>query len=316
MQHSAGAAMRFFSFSGFRLRARHIARHIQKYASAGIAGGAAIALFFLAPTLIHQRKDVAYGPHPRHRLDLCAPVLHSARTPAVLLIHGGGWVGGEKDGLAELCHYFAEKGILAASVEYRLADGRNENRWPAQLVDVQLAVRWLRTNAYELGIDPYHICAYGNSAGGHLATWLLIEQSIRPGDYAGELQAVSPEISCAITNSGPVDFSMLPPSFDSVLSLLAPLECKGSRECTVAELSPLASINKTLASPLLISHGRHDELVPIEQATKLLAALEHFHSAVSFINYDGAHEFLETSSSVQRKVLALQLDFIKHGNAR
>ena len=269
-------------------------------------GGSGNCPLFSCPNAHSSAKRCRLRPSPTA----------SARTPAVLLIHGGGWVGGEKDGLAELCHYFAEKGILAASVEYRLADGRNENRWPAQLVDVQLAVRWLRTNAYELGIDPYHICAYGNSAGGHLATWLLIEQSIRPGDYAGELQAVSPEISCAITNSGPVDFSMLPPSFDSVLSLLAPLECKGSRECTVAELSPLASINKTLASPLLISHGRHDELVPIEQATKLLAALEHFHSAVSFINYDGAHEFLETSSSVQRKVLALQLDFIKHGNAR
>jgi hypothetical protein len=69
-----------------------------------------------------------------------------------LLIHGAGWVGGRKEGMGAECSFFSEHGILAASVEYRLADGSIQPAWPARMIGAQLAVRWLRANAERLPI--------------------------------------------------------------------------------------------------------------------------------------------------------------------
>ena len=241
--------------------------------------------------------------------DLCVPHSRGAPTPAVLLIHGGGWAAGDKDGLASYCRYFSERGILAASVEYRLADGHAENGWPAQLVDVQLAVRWMRANANRLSIDPEHICAYGHSAGGQLAVWLAVEKSIHPGDYSGELPGASPTVSCAVDNFGPVEFTGIPRTYDWIIPLLFPDENETSRQRHAAELSPLLSIAGS-TSPIFISHGIGDEVVPIAQSRALMSSLERSHVRAILVTFDGGHEFAGINPSTKDTILAQQLAFI------
>lgn len=85
---------------------------------------------------------------------------------AVVLVHGGGWVLGDRHLVEALATQFAEQGFLAAAVEYRLL---REAAWPAQLDDVSAAVRWLSDNAAELGVDADRIVLAGNSAGAQLA---------------------------------------------------------------------------------------------------------------------------------------------------
>ena len=69
--------------------------------------------------------------------------------PAVIYIHGGGWIGGsqKQSPILEL----AKAGYFAASIEYRLS---NEAKWPAQIQDCKLGVRWIRANAAKFNVDP------------------------------------------------------------------------------------------------------------------------------------------------------------------
>ncbi len=88
--------------------------------------------------------------------------------PAILLIHGGGWVGGDKGGEREFITgtTLARAGYVCVSIEYWK---NRANPWPTNLEDCKNAVRWLRVNAARLQVDPDRIGVIGGSAGGHLA---------------------------------------------------------------------------------------------------------------------------------------------------
>ena len=125
----------------------------------------------VAPPGIVIEQDVSYLPSDRtEKLDLYYPSQRTTSTlsPAVLIIHGGGWVAGDKAGQREYVTgcALAKAGYLCASVEYMKEAGK---RWPTNLSDCKNAVRWLRTNARRLQVDPDHIGVIGGSAGGHLA---------------------------------------------------------------------------------------------------------------------------------------------------
>jgi acetyl esterase/lipase len=124
-------------------------------------------------------RDVPYreGPSTRWRLDLAMKKdPHGKARPAIVVIHGGGWLEGDRSSFASRKHGvpgniedFAELGFIAVAINYRLS---GEAPFPAALEDCKCAVRWLRAHAGEYGIDTKHIGAYGNSAGGHLALLL------------------------------------------------------------------------------------------------------------------------------------------------
>ncbi len=97
----------------------------------------------------------------------------SDRRPAIVFFHGGGWVGGAPGQFTEHSKYLAKRGMVAIQVEYRLLD-RKSNQPPTICVEDALdAMRWVRSHAAELGIDPNRIAAAGGSAGGHLAAYLV-----------------------------------------------------------------------------------------------------------------------------------------------
>ncbi|MCY3829501.1 MAG: alpha/beta hydrolase [Rhodospirillaceae bacterium] len=114
--------------------------------------------------------DLAYGPDPRHRLDILAPP-DGARA-AILYFHGGYWKGGAKEGRRFPGPAWNERGVAWVPVEYRLA--------PAATVDgivddARRAVAWFHARAAEYGCDPAAIHIAGNSAGGHLTAMLAAE---------------------------------------------------------------------------------------------------------------------------------------------
>jgi acetyl esterase/lipase len=131
-------------------------------------------------------------------MDLSAPPAGAVRpAPAVLYVHGGGFVlgdrklGGLGGGLAnaagallpQLRAALNQRGFVVASIDYRLPPG---SPWPAQLQDASCAVRFLRAHADALGIDPGRIGAWGSSAGGTLVSLLGLAGSTADAD-AGQL---------------------------------------------------------------------------------------------------------------------------------
>src|SRR5690606_10531101 len=118
------------------------------------------------------------------RLDVTvpsAPVPAGAeRHPALMQIHGGGWVIGDKreQGLPLLRH-MAAQGWVGFNVNYRLSPGAT---FPEHLDDLKAALAWIKEHADEYGIDPSFVCVTGGSAGGHLSALLALAES---DDVAG-----------------------------------------------------------------------------------------------------------------------------------
>lgn len=93
-------------------------------------------------------------------------------VPGIIMFHGGAWGGGSRTQFRSLCHYFATRGLVAATVDYKLAPKAKKGKTSRKRVcitDAKSAIRWYKQHADELGIDPQRIIAGGGSAGGHVS---------------------------------------------------------------------------------------------------------------------------------------------------
>ena len=109
-------------------------------------------------------------------MDVYRPKGEWGQLPAVVCIHGGGWAKGDRSSHANLAKALAARGYVAATISYRLS---GESPFPAQIHDCKAAVRFLRANASEYGINPDKIGAIGLSAGGHLTALLATSGGIK-----------------------------------------------------------------------------------------------------------------------------------------
>lgn len=135
----------------------------------------------LSGRIAARATDIAYGAHPRHRLDLYGTGDRDRPVPVLLFVHGGGFVHGDKgDGdrwlNANVGRMAADAGMIGAVMNYRLAP---EHKWPSGGEDVGLAIDWLHQEIGAFGGDPEQIFLVGTSAGAvHAATHI----KLRPDD--------------------------------------------------------------------------------------------------------------------------------------
>ncbi|MCB1020254.1 MAG: alpha/beta hydrolase, partial [Acidobacteria bacterium] len=152
--------------------------------------------------------DVAYDTRsPKQKLDLYYDDgAGQGLRPAIVLVHGGGWSSGDKGGKLwrTLPVEFAQRGYVAASVNYRLTD---EAPTPAQIEDVKAAVRWLRANAERLRLDPDRIGAFGHSAGAHLVALLGLTRPKDGLEGDGPNQEQSSAVQAVLAWAAPTDFA-------------------------------------------------------------------------------------------------------------
>ena len=123
------------------------------------------------PGLVYAR----YGQREM-QLDLWKPKTASQPLPAIICIHGGGWYKGERSNMANLAQALAAKGFVTATISYRLS---GEAKFPAAIQDCKAAVRFLRANASQYGINAKAIGVTGLSAGGHLAALLTTSGGVK-----------------------------------------------------------------------------------------------------------------------------------------
>ena len=187
--------------------------------------------------------------------------------PAVVIIHPGGWVMGDKSHVARIAGRMAAAGYVAVAPAYRLAP---QHRFPAQLHDVKEAVRWIRANAPRLGVDPERIAAYGYSSGGHLAALLATtgpEDGLEgPTAYPGR----SSRVQALVAGGSPTDLRGLRGN-PVVPELLGgtPLERPG----LAADASPVRFASSD-DPPTFLFHGRLDFFVLPGQSRRFSQALE------------------------------------------
>ena len=229
------------------------------------------------------QKDIVYGEAGGQKLLLDiygADAVISPTTvkrPAIIFVHGGSWSGGSKKDFGQAATIFAQQGYIGICVGYRLAKG-GTNRYPAQIDDVQRAVRWVRAHAAEYGIDPDKIGALGGSAGGHLVALLGTMDTRDNSDAA--LASYSSRVQCVVDLFGPTDFTL---ALDAPV-VVTPDEAKALKtlenflgplpeaKADYLEASPVTHVDKK-SSPFLIFHGGKDAVVPASQSQILDAAL-------------------------------------------
>ncbi len=120
----------------------------------------------------HDRFAAGRQGDPDVRVRVYRPDDQPGRLPALLWIHGGGYVMGDIEQDDRLMKQLARRiGCVAASVDYRLAP---EHPFPAPVEDCYAALKWLSANAGELGVDPSRIAIGGASGGGGLCAGLAL----------------------------------------------------------------------------------------------------------------------------------------------
>jgi acetyl esterase/lipase len=256
-----------------------------------------LALLFIPAVAQHWpeltgavRADIAYGPDRSQVLDICVPPGRGkAAMPALVMIHGGAWRSGGRKDWQDVCRRAVANGIVGIAIDYRLADGTAEHSWPAQLVDAQLAMRWVRAHAGDYGIDTNRVCAIGDSAGGHLTVFLAALDHIAAGDYADRLPDMSPQANCAIDWFGPVDFSGFLARSSMMRAMFVGVKPADYAEAERAA-SPLLQIGPHTA-PILIAHGTDDRLINISQSHALQDALTRSGIPNRLRIFQGGHEF-------------------------
>jgi acetyl esterase/lipase len=215
-------------------------------------------------------SDIEYakvGDNPL-TIHFYAPKSPSSKPlPCIVWIHGGGWQNGDKSsGLARVGKWVATGEYAGASVGYRLTDVAS---WPAQIHDCKAAIRYLRANAKQLGIDPDRIGVWGASAGGHLVSLLGTSGDVK--ELEGELgtTGVSSRVTCVVDYCGPSDFlrfdadapKMSQPGQPVYKLFGGPLKDK----LEMAKLASPATHASQDDPPFLIVHGTDDKTVPLDQ---------------------------------------------------
>jgi arylsulfatase A len=134
-------------------------------------------------------------------MDVSFPSASSELLPAVIFVHGGGWSKGTRQDGSRTIEALAHGGYFAATIDYRLT---GEAGFPAAVHDCKAAIRFLRSNAEELGIDSDNIAIVGFSAGGHLATLAGLSSGVPELDGAMGTSDISTTVACIGSISGAV----------------------------------------------------------------------------------------------------------------
>ncbi len=158
------------------------------------------------PPTVTEKLDVVYasnGARQMH-LDLFTPKNVDGPTPAIVVVHGGGWLNGDKTKFRAMAIALASRGYITAAIEYRLG---GEALFPAGIQDCNAAVRYLRAHAKELQIDSQRIGAVGGSAGGHLVGLMATAPHVAEFQGTGGNQEQSSELQSAIVLAGPLELA-------------------------------------------------------------------------------------------------------------
>ena len=223
----------------------------------------------MAEATVRERKDVVYGRGGGRdlRLDLYEPAGERLDT-AVILIHGGGWTRGDRSQLAEHARALAADGFVALSMEYRLL---GESPFPGMIHDVKAAIRWVRSNAAMLGIDPAKVCLQGHSAGAHLALLAAGTPDDARLDAPDADRGVSTAVAAVVAVYPPVRFHLgdeRPSGSLPARHLLG----DGATEEAAGLASPIAHVTPSFP-PTLLTHGDADKVVPFSASLRMWDAL-------------------------------------------
>lgn len=225
--------------------------------------------------------DEAYGDNPLQRYDIYLPEGRTAEnTPVLVLVHGGGWIEGDKSDMTEFVDlvrtFHPDHAVV--NMNYVLAS-TTVPAFPNQFLDIDLLVNELTTKSVELQINP-EFGLIGTSAGAHLSLQY---------DYVYD---TDDQVKFVCDIVGPADFTdpfyADDPSFNLLLSILVDEDAYPPGTDYAVAVSPALQVSAS-SSPSILFYGNMDPLVPLSNGITLQTALSDAMVTHSFTVYDGGH---------------------------
>ena len=213
--------------------------------------------------------NIAYGDHPRQRLDVYAPAKRMASMPVIVFIYGGSWNSGSRSDYAFAGRALAAKGYVTVVADYRLVP---EVQFPDFLDDNARAVRWVKDTISRFGGDPRRIALVGHSAGAYNAVMLGLDAR-----YLRRAGVDGSSVKAVVGLSGPYDFF--------------PFTSPAARAAMGNALEPLqtqpVTFAKAGAPPMFLAHGLDDTTVNPRNTLTLAARLRSRGGIVTERRYPG-----------------------------
>lgn len=238
------------------------------------------------------------------RFDAALPA-STAPTPAAILVHGGGWMAGDRrTDVQPLFKPLEDAGIAWFSISYRLAT--DITQFGVAIDDVQEAVRFVKAHAAEYNVDPNRIALIGESAGGQLAAMAVLrstpETSVRavvafytPTDLVGLFE----------------DSDFLPAR---IRNQVRGTPWEGLVRVGLAKLSPVDNVRRDMP-PFLFIHGTADPLVPFRQSTEMCTRMRQAGAVCEVYPVEGAGHgvrWWESSSRLNTQYKHKMVRWLEH----
>ncbi|HEY0306730.1 MAG TPA: alpha/beta hydrolase [Acidobacteriaceae bacterium] len=201
--------------------------------------------------------------------------------PAILFIHGGGWINGDRYQMIKLIKELANQGYLAFTIDYDV----DPVHYPASFNESLAALRYMRDHAAELRLDPTRIAVAGSSAGGELAALVALNpDGVTIPPSPASTSTTNTRVRAAIILNGVLDLTALGDKSHMVTEYLGG-PCT-SMAGTCKDASPLSHVRPG-APPFFVGHGTADETVPFTQAQAFVDALRAAKVQVRFFTAQG-----------------------------
>ncbi len=213
---------------------------------------------------------------------------------AILLFHGGSWYEGKVDWMFGACNYYAQNGLIAIAIEYRLYDRHGVS--PDKCIeDAKSAIRWTRQNAEKMGIDPNKIAARGFSAGGHLIACAAMIDGI---NTAGEDTTIS---------SSPNAMIFVSSCFDPTLDNWFVKQVE--KYYPAKSCSPIHNIRNGLP-PSIVIHSTADNMCPFWTAQKFSEEMTKSGNKCKLVSIDGGGHFFVFDEQYREQLKNTMNDFL------
>ena len=254
---------------------------------------------------IKEAVQIGAGGKEPLLADIFLPPIEESNRPAILFVHGGGWIEGDRSQLRGYGILLARLGFVTMCTSYRLS---NEAHWPAQIQDVKCAIRYLRANADKLGIDPERIGVSGNSAGGHLS--LIAAATSYDDNFEGDggNKGVSSKVKATCAIYPPTTIRKL--DLDPLENAFAMLMGSDASEEDYKKASPMNYVSEDFP-PCMLVHGSTDTVVPLKESTDFYDRLKEKNIPVSLHIYAEEEHAFDGESDKGRSVADLQALFFK-----
>lgn len=231
--------------------------------------------------VVYATPNLPNGKSTSLKMDLLIPE-HIGKRTLVVYVPGGGFVVAGKEGALNLRTYVAEAGFAVASVQYRTSrDGAN---YRDGVEDVKAAIRYLRANAAQYGIDASTVAVWGESAGGYLAAMVGVTNGNGAFEAGANLNQSS-AVQGVIDDFGASDISKIAADFDAaaqhaiytneaIVQYIGKTADAHTLDTTIATTAanPIKYVSSS-APPFLMFHGSQDRMVSPSQTLILHDAL-------------------------------------------